>query len=111
MVRTLGLWCCFRESDPPISLTDLALRHLDVVVVTRQNPDIARTSCLLYIHFLKGLHFSAVHRGSERERRDSSTLFIGNLPYHFRERDLGECFERCGPIKSVTIGINKRTGQ
>jgi len=49
-------------------------------------------------------------RGSEREKRNSKTLFIGNLPYHFRERDVAEYFDRCGRIRNVTVGINRRTG-
>jgi len=49
--------------------------------------------------------------GSESERRNSSTLFVGNLPYHFHEREVRELFERYGHVKEITIGINKRTGQ
>jgi len=49
--------------------------------------------------------------GSDREKRTSTTLFIGNLPYHFRERDVAEYFERCGRVAHITVGINKRTGQ
>jgi len=49
--------------------------------------------------------------GSERDLRNSTTLFIGNLPYHFRERDVAEYFERCGTIVNITVGINRRTGQ
>jgi len=52
-----------------------------------------------------------VKRGSERERRTSTTLFVGNLPYMFRERDVAEVFERYGRIRNVTVGINRRTGQ
>ncbi|KAL6064715.1 RNP-1 like protein RNA-binding protein [Balamuthia mandrillaris] len=55
--------------------------------------------------------FRSQSRGLERDKRDSTTLFIGNLPYHMRERDLGREFERCGPIRQVTVGYNKRTGQ
>jgi len=52
-----------------------------------------------------------IKRGSDRERRSSTTLFIGNLPYMFRERDVAEVFERCGRIRNVTVGVNRRTGQ
>ena len=34
-----------------------------------------------------------------------------NLPYSFRERDVIEYFERCGPIRNITVGFNRRTGQ
>jgi len=48
---------------------------------------------------------------SERELRDSTTLFVGNLSYHMRERDLADYFSKCGRLRNVTVGINKRTGQ
>lgn len=48
---------------------------------------------------------------SERDLRESTTLFIGNLPYHLRERDLADYFGKCGRLRSVTVGFNKRTGQ
>lgn len=49
--------------------------------------------------------------GSSRDRGHSSCLFVGNLPYSFRDRDVAEYFERCGPVRNITIGINRRTGQ
>jgi len=49
--------------------------------------------------------------GTDRERRESNCLFVGNLPYHFRERETAEYFERCGRLRTVVVGINKRTGQ
>eukprot|EP01089_Gocevia_fonbrunei_P013665 TRINITY_DN354_c0_g1_i1.p1 TRINITY_DN354_c0_g1~~TRINITY_DN354_c0_g1_i1.p1 ORF type:complete len:299 (+),score=59.38 TRINITY_DN354_c0_g1_i1:136-1032(+) len=53
-----------------------------------------------------------LHRyGSERDRRDSTTLFVGNLPHHYKEKDLLDIFDRYGRIKKITIGMNKRTGQ
>lgn len=42
---------------------------------------------------------------------ESSTLFVGNLPYHFRERDVADYFERCGRLRNITVGINRKTGQ
>jgi len=49
--------------------------------------------------------------GSDKDLKNTCTLFIGNLPYHFRERDVAEYFERCGRLRLVTVGYNKRTGQ
>jgi len=49
--------------------------------------------------------------GTERDRTNSTTLFVGNLPHHYREKDIIDTFERCGRLRSVTIGINKRSGQ
>jgi len=49
--------------------------------------------------------------GNERDRRDSTTLFVGNLPYDFRERDVGEIFDRCGRIRNIKVGMNHRTGE
>lgn len=50
-------------------------------------------------------------QGNERDRRNSTTLFVGNLPYHFRERDVGEYFERAGRVRSIKVGLNYRTGE
>lgn len=49
--------------------------------------------------------------GNERDKRHSTCLFVGNLPYHFRERDLEDYFGRCGRIRNVTVGINRRSNQ
>jgi len=49
--------------------------------------------------------------GSETERNISSTLFVGNLPYNFHEREVRDLFERCGRLGDISIGINKRTGE
>jgi RNA recognition motif-containing protein len=38
-------------------------------------------------------------------------LFVGNLPYHFRERDLADYFGRCGRIRNITVGFNRRNNQ
>ncbi|CAG8846137.1 30103_t:CDS:2, partial [Racocetra persica] len=39
--------------------------------------------------------------GSEKERRDSTTLYVGNLPYAFREQDVADMFERYGRLRKV----------
>jgi RNA recognition motif-containing protein len=50
-------------------------------------------------------------RAYEREKRHSTSLFVGNVPYHLQQRDLFHVFERCGPVRSVVIGANRKTGQ
>jgi RNA recognition motif-containing protein len=54
---------------------------------------------------------NSFRRFSEKDLQNSTTLFVGNLPYHFRERDVEEYFDRCGRLRNVTVGINRRTGQ
>ena len=44
-----------------------------------------------------------VNRGTEEERAASKTLFIGNLPFHFEERDVAHLMERFGPVRKITI--------
>lgn len=44
-----------------------------------------------------------VNRGTEEERANSKTLFIGNLPFHFEERDVAHLMERFGPVRKITI--------
>ncbi|CAH1763555.1 18351_t:CDS:2 [Entrophospora sp. SA101] len=40
-----------------------------------------------------------IDRGSEKERRDSTTLYVGNLPYSFHEQDVADMFERYGRLR------------
>ncbi|CAG8650137.1 17416_t:CDS:2 [Acaulospora morrowiae] len=52
-----------------------------------------------------------VDRGSDKERRDSTTLYVGNLPYSFREQDVADMFERYGRLRKVTVQIDHHTGR
>ncbi|CAG8554628.1 13451_t:CDS:10, partial [Racocetra fulgida] len=52
-----------------------------------------------------------IDRGSEKERRDSTTLYVGNLPYAFREQDVADMFERYGRLRKVTVQIDHYTGR
>jgi len=45
--------------------------------------------------------------GTDEERKESSTLFVGNLPNYYREGEVRDAFERYGPLASVTLGMNK----
>eukprot|EP00033_Pygsuia_biforma_P001879 GCRY01002100.1.p1 GENE.GCRY01002100.1~~GCRY01002100.1.p1 ORF type:complete len:235 (-),score=6.61 GCRY01002100.1:202-882(-) len=49
--------------------------------------------------------------GSEKDIEDSTTIFIGNLSYSARERDLEADFGRYGRVIKITIGRNKLNGQ
>ena len=44
-----------------------------------------------------------VYRGTDEERAASKTLFIGNLPFSFEERDVAHLMERFGPVRKITI--------
>jgi len=48
--------------------------------------------------------------GNENDRKDSTTLFVGNLPYQYRDNDVAEFFEKSGKISNITIGLNRETG-
>lgn len=50
-----------------------------------------------------------VIRGSEEERKRSTTLWVGNLPYDFKEEDVLDLFERFGTIVKITIPIDRYT--
>ncbi|CAG8521525.1 15025_t:CDS:10, partial [Cetraspora pellucida] len=52
-----------------------------------------------------------IDRGSEKERRDSTTLYVGNLPYAFREQDVADMFERYGRLRKVTVQLDHYTGR
>ena len=40
--------------------------------------------------------YSTFYRGTEDERSRSTTVYVGNIPYSFIERDVAELFERYG---------------
>ncbi|CAO3621732.1 unnamed protein product [Cunninghamella blakesleeana] len=50
-----------------------------------------------------------VNRGTEEDRSKSTIIFVGNLPYSFRERDVASLFDRYGKIVKVTIPIDNIT--
>lgn len=50
-------------------------------------------------------------RGTEEERSRSTTIYVGNLPYSFFERDVADLFERYGRLRKVTIPMDRYTGR
>lgn len=50
-----------------------------------------------------------VIRGSEEERQKSCSIFVGNIPYSFEERDVVNMFERFGRLKTVSVPIDRYT--
>ncbi|KAI7886026.1 RNA-binding domain-containing protein [Lichtheimia hyalospora FSU 10163] len=48
-------------------------------------------------------------RGSSRDREESTTLFIGNLPYDYMEREVASMFERYGKVNKVTVPVDSAT--
>jgi RNA recognition motif-containing protein len=41
---------------------------------------------------------------------ESTTLFVGNLPFNIRERELEDIFAKNGKLRHVKVGFNPRTG-
>lgn len=50
-----------------------------------------------------------MERGSDEERARSTTLFIGNLPYTFEDRDLAGLLERFGRIRQISVPWDRVT--
>ncbi|CDH50737.1 hypothetical protein RO3G_16588 [Lichtheimia corymbifera JMRC:FSU:9682] len=48
-------------------------------------------------------------RGSSRDREESTTLFVGNLPYDYMEREVASMFERYGKVNKVTVPVDSAT--
>lgn len=48
-----------------------------------------------------------INRGTEEERANSKTIFVGNLPFHFEERDVAHLMERFGPLRKITIPVER----
>ena len=52
-----------------------------------------------------------IDRGTEADRMESKTLFVGNIPYTFSEDDLKELFEKLGKLVNVAIPLDRQTGR
>ena len=50
-------------------------------------------------------------RGTDVERDASTTLFVGNLPYSYKENDVLDLFEKYGKINSAFVPIDRDTGR
>jgi len=52
-------------------------------------------------------------QGTEDEHRlklqQSTTLYIGNLSFYTTEEQLWELFSKCGAVKRIIMGLNKKT--
>ncbi|KAF9585889.1 hypothetical protein BGW38_000202 [Lunasporangiospora selenospora] len=53
----------------------------------------------------------AVNRGSEQDRLASKTLYVGNIPYSFVEKDVDDLFNKFGTIVKVTVVLDQYTGR
>lgn len=49
------------------------------------------------------------NRGSEEDRLASKTLYIGNIPYSFREPEVEDMFKKFGIIIKVTVVLDQYT--
>ncbi|KAF9545267.1 hypothetical protein EC957_011140 [Mortierella hygrophila] len=52
-----------------------------------------------------------INRGSEEDRLNSRTLYIGNIPYSFREPEVEEMFKKFGTIVKITVVLDQFTGR
>jgi RNA recognition motif-containing protein len=43
--------------------------------------------------------------------RETTSIFIGNLSYRIKEKELFDMMDRVGRVKRVIIGQDKRTGR
>ncbi|KAI8363135.1 hypothetical protein B0O80DRAFT_379208 [Mortierella sp. GBAus27b] len=49
--------------------------------------------------------------GTDEDRSSSKTLYVGNIPYSFREGEVESMFKKFGPIVKVTVVIDQYTGR
>ncbi|KAG0292827.1 hypothetical protein BGZ96_003598 [Linnemannia gamsii] len=52
-----------------------------------------------------------INRGTEEDRLASRTLYIGNIPYSFREPEVEEMFKKFGTIVKITVVLDQYTGR
>lgn len=49
------------------------------------------------------------NRGTEEDRLASKTLYVGNIPYSFREPEVEDMFKKFGTIIKVTVVLDQVT--
>ncbi|KAI8800196.1 hypothetical protein BJ742DRAFT_90843 [Cladochytrium replicatum] len=52
-----------------------------------------------------------VTRGTDEERRTTTHVFVGNIPYDYNDRDVGDLCEKYGNVTSVTVPMDRATGK
>ncbi|KAJ3117647.1 Rho GTPase [Phlyctochytrium bullatum] len=52
-----------------------------------------------------------VERGSEEDRRSTTQIFMGNLPYSYDERDVRDLAEKYGRVVDCTLPMDRFTGK
>lgn len=50
-----------------------------------------------------------VIRGSDEDRQRTSSIFVGNLPYSYEERDVVNLMERFGGLRTVSVPMDRYT--
>jgi len=51
-----------------------------------------------------------VHRGTEEERRTTTSIYVGNLCYDFHEEEIEEMFAPFGRLVHRSVPVDPRTG-
>ncbi|KAI8807955.1 hypothetical protein BJ742DRAFT_294677 [Cladochytrium replicatum] len=52
-----------------------------------------------------------VTRGTDEERMTTTHVFVGNIPYDYNDRDVGDLCEKYGNVASVTVPMDRATGK
>ncbi|KAI9207790.1 uncharacterized protein BJ171DRAFT_565562 [Polychytrium aggregatum] len=52
-----------------------------------------------------------VIRGTDTDRKETTCLYVGNIPYDFVERDVVDIFEKFGRLKSVSVPVDRITNK
>ncbi|TPX56187.1 hypothetical protein PhCBS80983_g04732 [Powellomyces hirtus] len=50
-------------------------------------------------------------KGNEEQRQTTTCLYVGNLPYSYREEDISDLFDRYGRLRSVSVPTDRFTGR
>lgn len=80
------------------------LVHLDVLWIGKKLWSSKERRVLTVLCLL-----SMLYRGTEEERQRSTIIFVGNLPYDYREQDVATMFDRYGKLVKITIPIDSLT--
>ncbi|KAL9646908.1 hypothetical protein ABK040_013767 [Willaertia magna] len=60
-----------------------------------------------YRDYRRGPPPQEVYNMEEQEKKASTTLFVGRIPYQFTEKEIKEKFDKFGEITEITLGVTQ----
>ncbi|XP_070500071.1 nuclear cap-binding protein subunit 2 [Chironomus tepperi] len=52
-------------------------------------------------------HYKGTRYDQEKQLKNTSTLYVGNLAFYTTEEQIHELFSRCGDVRRIVMGLDK----